>query len=107
MGFFQKIFKKENNNVLYVQVVDKVDDDLILTKIGKSDGKQIIININDIPENTFKCNAYKITIEPIEHTFEHPCEEWKKYYRPEIADIEGRKQRMKIMFGLDKDGEEE
>ena len=105
-NFFNMFKKDKDINVLYMQVVDKINDDiLVLNKISASDNRQINININDLPENTFKCSAYKITIEPIEHTFNHPCEEWKKQYKPEIIDVEERKKRMKAIFGIIEDEE--
>lgn len=111
MGMLSKLFGKKTKSEqettvpkteLYVQVatVDGQDQDsLVLTKIDKTDGK-VVLDILDLPENIYRCNAYKITIEPIEHTFQNPCKAWKDNYVPDIVDVEAHKDRMKKMFGL-------
>ena len=100
-GMFDR-FKKTPKTELYVQVVGaetQNTDNLIFNKIGQGEEK-VVLNIMDLPENVYKCNAYKITIEPIEHTFSNPCESWKKSYKPDVVDVEAHKDRMKKMFGV-------
>lgn len=100
--FLKNLFnKKQNKSEIYAQVVGDENDLLILNKIGEKG--QIKINIDDLPDNIYKCGAYKITIEPIEHTFANPCEAWKKAYKPKIVDKEARTKQMKTIFGINEE----
>lgn len=103
MDFLKKFFKKAPKQEMYMQVFDKIGDIIVLNKIGTPDERTISLDIADLPENVFKCSAYKITIEPIEHTFAKPCNEWKKTYKPKSVDFNEQKVKMFKMFGLVED----
>lgn len=98
----KNFFNKTEKTELYVQVVAAEENTAVLSRIGTT-GPIVKIDLLDLPENKFRCSAFKITIEPIEHTFANPCEEWKKSYKPKVIsdeDLNLQRDNLKKMFGV-------
>ena len=101
------LFGKKKNapkTEFFGQVIgtDKFDDNrVIISNFNNTDN--IVLSIDNLPDNVFKCSAYKITIEPIEHTFSKPHPEWDKVRTQTTLDMEQHKANMRKMFGLDKE----
>ncbi len=98
--FASKVPKTE----FFGQVIgeDKFDSNkVIISNFNNSDN--IVVSLDNLPDNVYRCNAYKITIEPIEHTFQKPHPEWAKVKRTLYVDVEAHKMKMRKMFGLDRE----